>query len=331
MILKIKQIRISDRTTTLAYQYAHKGCRKVPFGEVSTWDALTGYVYEEKMDGVRYFLQVRPNHARWNYLTSRHISKKTGLYVEKDKPAKILTHAFPRELDGAIFDGELCGSGISSDVQHEVMTGDVTYVYWDIVRLNGVDLRDRPLSERLDTLKKLEYLLPPWMTPVRRAFKRPSELLAEVVARSGEGLVRKPLTGQYGEGWLAAKGSSTDDVVVIGYGPSNSADFKSKGWIGSIRIGQFVKMGPDVELPPKRVISTLTHKKDKYALVGCGKTSGFSNEVRDEVSKHQQEFMGRIMEVKCHLRLKSRMFRSPRFMRFRDDKNPWECIWKQPV
>lgn len=78
------------------------------------------------------------------------------------------------------------------------------------------------------------------------------------------------------------------------------------GWPGAIIFGQYDKNGN---------------------LVEVGNTSGIPDELRAEFAKDPDKYIGRVIEVEAMERIKkTKALREPRFKRFRDDKNPFECI-----
>jgi hypothetical protein len=106
----------------------------------------------------------------------------------------------------------------------------------------------------------------------------------------------------------------------------------SKGWIGAIKFGQWLRR--------KHLATLLLDKNDhpkpgncmnfngeSYVFVDCGKCSGMTQSIREKISKNKVKYLGEIIEVKAQMRLKTGKFRHPEFKRFRNDKNPWECVW----
>src|ERR1051326_1361044 len=144
---------------TRAFQIEPASCKggALTFESVfqATDEELKGLVAEEKFDGLRYLLQIRPNGSRINYLTSRRISVVTGKYVEKqDKVPFIRDYKF--ECRGeSVLDGEFVSEGISSDTQHSMALGKGEYHCWDILRYRGRDVRSLSLETRREML--LDY------------------------------------------------------------------------------------------------------------------------------------------------------------------------------
>ena len=122
---------------TKAYQIHPASCEgKISVDDISKGDhdGNPAIATEEKLDDVRYLLQIRPQGSSSNYLTSRRISKVTGEFVEKqDKLPHIRDFPFPDWLVDTVIDGGIHGEGISSDTVHEIALGNGSYTCWDVL------------------------------------------------------------------------------------------------------------------------------------------------------------------------------------------------------
>jgi DNA ligase-1 len=92
--------------------------------------------------------------------------------------------------------------------------------FFDCLHLNGDDLLDRPLSERLDAL---ETVAGPWRMPGRVTADagEGEAVLAEALAAGHEGVVVKAVSSPYeagrrGKAWRKVKVAQTLDLVVLG-------------------------------------------------------------------------------------------------------------------
>lgn len=295
--------------------------------------------YEVKEDGRRYLLQIRPNGAKINYLTSRRVSVVTKEFVEKqDSVPFVRKFQFLEAISDTIIDGEWCGGETSNEVATSLSKGEGYYVYWDVLRYKDVDVRKRPLSARMEMLNRLEYNFPPWMRRIKSFFD-PKAGLAYVDIQNLEGLVRKDIHQPYGEGWTKAKRSETHDVIIWGYEKTKSEDWAAKGWIGALLIGQWRKIDQFKRSPVSVSVSdkapvpgvVVRREEDLYEFVDCGRASGFTNKLRDKFSKNKKKYQGQVIEIECKMRFPTGKFRHPEFSRLRDDKNPWECIWEPKI
>ena len=327
-------------TKTLALQLTPARCKKA----TTLNKVLKGWTnptdeYEVKEDGNRYLLQVRPNGAKINYLTSRRISVHTGEFVEKqDKVPTVRDLKFNPVLWGTVFDGEWCAGENAASTQSGLSRGKGYYVVWDLLYHEGKDIRQSPRHRRLKLLKQLfdDGYLPEWMR-LRIAFDDVQAALNYVKQHKKEGLVRKTRDGIYGEGWEKATATHTHDVIIWGYFETKSADWKSKGWIGALRIGQWRKLSSSetkrtaIDLEQNSVQRPVPGMRDirkgvAYEFIDVGRCSGMTAALRGKISAERKHYLGKVIIIKCKERIAEK-FRHPRFNGFHTDKNAFECIY----
>jgi ATP-dependent DNA ligase len=185
---------------TLAYQIPPTSCDgSYAAAAALAWQASPEFIFEEKIDGTRALLQIRPHGAPHNFLTGRRIVSTTGLFAEmQDTHPAIRDHAFPDALADVVLDGELAGG---------------VYHYFDLLVLHGRSLINRPLRERRAELARLAADFPAWLRPVRSSTS--PDFFRGILAAGGEGIVRKKLSETYGFSWSKAKVRETFDVVII--------------------------------------------------------------------------------------------------------------------
>jgi ATP-dependent DNA ligase len=299
---------------------------------------LDSHDYEEKMDGIRYYLHVNPRRCGYNVLTSRHQSKLNGFYVQKeDKVPQLRNHTFPAWLNDSLFDGEIYSTGLSSDTQHHMMTGDVTYHVWDVLFLGGRCVAHENSAQRRVRLEKLSLFFPPFMKLVERR-EDGNEFLEEILSRGGEGMVRKRRDAPYGVGWAKIKKADHQDVVIWGYHESKALSYAPKGWIQSVRVGQWLKTNRTAlaslnaatcssDGPVPGAVTLGRASGDFRIFVDCGQCSGMTEEMRAEFSSHQVKYIGSVIEIEYERRLKSGKFRNIRFNRLRADKGSLDCLF----
>jgi ATP-dependent DNA ligase len=296
------------------------------------------WVGEPKIDGSRYLMHVGVGESRF---TSRHESKKTGLFVEKSKNIPHLQDLFMNEnvdvdLAGCVFDGEIVRGGLLSKssevtkimgslpekaIQIQQESGYVDYFVFDILfDHEGNDIRGLPyesrrnimlgyLSEIADPKKHLNII------PVERQDKE--RFYQEIIAAGGEGVILKDSQAPYAQGWAKVKRHATFDVIITGYeeptkitkkssGEESASRLYDNGWIGALVFGQYFE----------------------GKLVNFGSCSGMDDAMREEISLNKEKYIGKVIEVMCQERLVSGRLRHPRFLRFRPDKNPEECVYR---
>ena len=56
---------------------------------------------------------------------------------------------------------------------------------------------------------------------------------------------------------------------------------------------------------------------------------GFLSGLTEEIKSHPESYAGRVIEVSAMQLTDDKMLRHPKFVRFRDDKDKSECLWRQ--
>jgi DNA ligase-1 len=130
-------------------------------------------------------------------------------------------------------------------------TATVTPHFFDCLHLDGEDLLDRPL---LDRLAALERVAGPWRIPgeVTGDPAVAGEVLRAALAAGHEGVVVKGAhspyeAGRRGQSWRKVKVARTFDLVVLG---AEWGHGRRKGWLSNLhlgardpRTGEFVMVG----------------------------------------------------------------------------------------
>lgn len=261
------------------------------------------YLMEPKVDGWRMQIDVTGDHIRvWT--RTQHVADRKMPMVEHELRKLTPAHSSVR-LDGEavlidengepdyILTARCLGSGteVCIDKQHE-LGRYLTYFVFDILAVDGHDLRGMQLMERKIELAKLG-LETDHLKPVLG--KPPSHKLhAFYFDKYKEGSVLKQVNSSYAgkrsRAWLKWKEIETVDVRIIGY---KEGQGKFMGLIGAIQF-----QAPDGTV---------------------GYCSGMDDETRIFISDNQTTLLGRIIEIK-HFGKLVEGFRHPQFIRFREDK-----------
>jgi ATP-dependent DNA ligase I len=155
--------------------------------------------------------------------------------------------------------------------------------FFDLLRLDGVDLLDQPLSQRL---ARLDALLPDAFRVPRIVTDRVEEaeaFLADAVQRGHEGLMAKtPLApyaaGRRGAAWLKVKTANTLDLVVLA---AEWGSGRRQGWLSNLHLGArdpaggFVMLGKTfkgmtdavLEWQTRELLGRETHREGQVVYV----------------------------------------------------------------
>ena len=196
-----------------------------------------GWVHEIKFDGYR--LQARLDGGKANLLTRGGLdwTGKFGKAVPK------ALAALPAKQ--AIIDGELVveASGGASDfsaLQADLSAGRsdrFAFYAFDLLYLDGQDLREAPLTERKAALARLLEGAPPELHYSEHFEENGEMVLRHACRLSLEGVVSKRANGKYrsgrGRDWIKSKCGNRQELVIGGYVPSST----SARAIGSLVLG----------------------------------------------------------------------------------------------
>lgn len=197
------------------------------------------WLHEVKFDGYR--TQARIENGKVKLLT------RTGLdwtnRFGKAIPAALA--ALP--CDAALVDGEIVvlgGNGISSfshlqEALSEGRSSGLVYFAFDLLHLDGEDLRDDPLLARKERLEAL-FADGGHEAPLRYSehFVEPGQTMLRHACRMGlEGVISKRADAPYrsgrGHDWIKSKCTQRQELVIAGYVPSKT----SRNQLGSLVMG----------------------------------------------------------------------------------------------
>ncbi len=214
-------------------------------GELPGGDEDPGWGYEFKWDGVRAVATVRGGVLA---LSSRKGTDITVRYPEVGRLPAVLAGR-DAVVDGEIVLMDELGRPDFGALQNRMhRTGPevprlaaakpVTFLVFDLLALDGEDLRERPYVERRERLDGLapaghRWALTPWFRGGGAGVRAASQ------ENGLEGVVAKRLTSPYREGvrspeWRKIKNFFTQSVVVGGWRPGQG---RRSGTIGSLLVG----------------------------------------------------------------------------------------------
>jgi bifunctional non-homologous end joining protein LigD len=292
-----------------------------------------GWVFEVKLDGYRMRAAKADGHAR---LITRNGNDYSASFPELVRALGALPY------NSLLMDGELvildeagrpsfqrlqnrARISRSPDIRHASVESPGTLYLFDLMALEGFDLRSLPLLKRKGILRKVL----PEAGPLKYSehFERDGEALYDQAVGMGlEGIVAKKSDSPYKSGrsdlWQKIRADKTGDFVVVGF----TAPRGSRGGFGALHLGGY--------------------QDGKLVYIGRA-GSGFSSQQLKDVSDRLEQlalprpaFEGPVPaekdsrwvspELVAEVRYKEitgdGLLRQPVFLRFRDDKKPEECV-----
>jgi bifunctional non-homologous end joining protein LigD len=343
--------RGAERAETLAAEAEELGAEpdRVAVGDVRLMLAQTapeafsrkGWFFELKYDGYRLLAARQEGVPK---LVSRNGIDLTGTFPEIARAVAALP------FDHVVMDGEVtvldgAGQPQFSELQRrgkltktrEIERAEVerpaTLFVFDLLSLDGLDLRGLPLRRRKELLRRVV----PEAGPVLYADhveERGEELYRMVRARELEGLMAKNAESLYVGGrspqWLKIRSGKTDEFVVVGYGRKGGAGAP----VSSLHLAALDDSDP--EKPRWKYVGRVGtgwtgHQRRELAAeleplarrrsVAGKPTSGTPR--RDHENVWVDPRM--VVEVRFTEWTGAGHLRHPVFVRVRDDKDPEEC------
>ncbi|HZH04885.1 MAG TPA: non-homologous end-joining DNA ligase, partial [Myxococcaceae bacterium] len=158
-----------------------------------------------------------------------------------------LARVLPRiQIGEAVIDAEVVAlddAGVSRF--QAIADGGASHrlVAFDLLWLEGEDLRTRPLEERRELLESLLAHAPASIQLSERVEGEPDEALETARSRGWEGVIAKVRGSPYRAGrsreWLKLKAVAGQEVVVVGYTPISNG----KAEVGALLVGLHEKDG----------------------------------------------------------------------------------------
>jgi bifunctional non-homologous end joining protein LigD len=283
-----------------------------------------GWVFELKYDGFRALCALSGGRVA---LWSRNRLDLAGRF-----PA--VAEALGRLVVGeAVIDAEIVAFDSRGAPRFQLLQqgdGRAGLVAFDLLWLDGQDLRARPLEERRDLLESLLANAPPTLRLAERLPGPGQRALEAARARGYEGLMIKRRGSLYepvrSRAWLKLKAGNGQEVAVVGFTPSKS----QRDEIGALLVGVASEGGL------------------RYAgKVGTGFSARLRAQLkrvlaRDAVSAPRVEGAPRtrdatwveprlVAQVRFTEWTSDGRLRHPSFVGLRDDKTPAECAREAPA
>jgi len=297
------------------------------------------WIFEPKLDGYRVLAFVRVGKA--------HLKSRRGLDVTSQYP--FLSDSLNRQaakdlvLDGEVValdeSGRPCFQCLQAHLENRRPGNEsgekivLIYYVFDILYLDGYDLRQAPLSQRKTILENV--LVPTSHLRPVEYFDTDGETLYETATGFGlEGVMAKLKDSIYEAGrrsrnWLKVKSVESDEFVIAGYTPGEGNRSRT---FGALLLGSYDEKGKLVyngNVGSGFDESSLLDLKQRLDKLKTDR-SPFSVPVplSSKVTWLRPDF---VAEVKYEERTKEDYLRQPVFLRLREDKPPEEVRTPAPM
>lgn len=201
----------------------------------------TDWIHETKYDGYRTSALLNKKSVKLYTRNGLDWTEKYGAIRDELKKLKAVN---------AILDGEICvldDNGVTSFSMLQAALSDgnssvLKYFVFDLLFLDGEDLRDRPLEERKIILKKLLRSLKAKKIVFSEHIRAQGAEMFKLACQEGlEGIISKDRTATYHPGrnadWQKIKCSQRQELVIGGYTDPEG----SRAGFGALLMGIFEK------------------------------------------------------------------------------------------
>jgi len=225
------------------------------------------------------------------------------------------------------------GRGAPASVVAPAGAAPLVLFVFDLLALEGFDLRPLPLAARRELLQRVVAAADPegLLRRVEAVEERGEELFAAVAELGLEGILAKRAGSPYRAGrssdWLKVRRDRVGDFAIVGYGPRAPADLRRlhlavrtpEGWRYAGSVGSGLAAAARGELS-RRLAAVLPVRPGvavlSPALARLVRADRASVAVAPEL----------VCEVRYREWTEGGLLRQPVFLRLRDDKRPEDCF-----
>ncbi|HWM40097.1 MAG TPA: non-homologous end-joining DNA ligase [Streptomyces sp.] len=292
-----------------------------------------GWLFERKLDGIRVLAVREGEDVR---LLSRTGKPLNGSYPEIAE-ALARQHSTDFTVDGEIV-AFAAGRTDFARLQQRMQLSDprqarasgvaVTYYLFDLLRLDGADVRALPLRARKQLLRgALDFRAPLRFTTHRN--QGGQQLLDDACSRGWEGLIAKVAEGRYlprrSPDWLKLKCEAGQEFVIGGYTePSGSRVGFGALLLGHYQDGRLRYAGKVGTGYNQATLLDLRRRLGELAR----QTSPFADPVREKGARWTSPEL--VAEVGFTEWTRDGRLRHPRFLGLREDKRPQDVVREKP-
>ncbi|MGH7264113.1 MAG: non-homologous end-joining DNA ligase, partial [Candidatus Rokuibacteriota bacterium] len=237
-------------------------------------------------------------------------------------------------LGDAVVDGEVVALDPSGAPRFQLLQKGhdegAVLIAFDLLWLDGQDLRGRPLEERRDLLESVLASAPPALRLAERIGGDAAEALRAASARGYEGIIAKKRGSAYegvrSRAWLKVKAVNTQEVAIVGFTRSKS----QRDEIGALLVGiaengrlRFAgKVGTGFSSRQRAEL-----RRDLAREAAPGPRVADAPRMRD-ATWVEPRLVGQVAFTEWTADGK---LRHPSFLGLRPDKSPMECVREVPA
>ena len=234
----------------------------------------------------------------------------------------------------AVIDGEICVLDAAGVPRFELIqqgASDAVLFAFDLLRLDGEDLRQRPLQERRDLLHSLLSNAPPELRSAEEVPGAIDDALESMRARGMEGLILKAPRSVYEKGrsreWLKLKAQAAQELAIVGWTPGKG---NASGSLGALLLA--VADGKGGYEFAGKVGTGFSAKQRKELQKTLSKDEIDESPARDAPRLRDARWVKPrlVAQVRFTEWTSDGKLRHPAFQGLRADKKPEECLREKP-
>jgi bifunctional non-homologous end joining protein LigD len=314
--------RLADLTAKIRDAQLATLVKEVPSG---------AWIYEVKWDGYR--ILAHKSGKDVCLMSRRHNDWTDEFSVVADAVAMLPTKE-------CVIDGEVCAidaKGVPSFQLLQNREGkhvNLLFIVFDLLWLDGKDLRSKPIEERRGRLEKvLVNAAPDGLVRLSTAVEGdPKQMLAAACKAGLEGIIAKqkgsPYTGTRGRTWLKIKCTLRQEFAIVGYVPLKKTMPAVGGLLlalthddGALHFAGKVGTGFDDKTRVSLAKLLDAHRSPTPTALGAPRLGGLARWSKPKY----------VAEVEFTEWTDAGDIRHPSFRGLRKDKKPEECVRELPI
>jgi bifunctional non-homologous end joining protein LigD len=218
-------------------------------------------------------------------------------------------------------------------IQQRARAQPTTLIAFDVLEIDGENLRRLPYRERRTRLEQLDLNGPNWKT-TPNLIGAGDAMLKAMREHRFEGVMAKRLDSPYvpqrSEKWLKIRNRPRQEFVVGGW---SQGEGSRSATIGSLFVGYYAERGKGGKLRFIGRVGSGLRNTDLEFLEEQVELLATKNSPFEHVPKEYQPWFplkpGLVLEAEFNGLAREGVLRQPSFKGFRHDKDPKDVVWEQ--